>query len=138
MAVANSQYRIAVTDDGGGAWYGFNQHGDFILNNDKRKANGRALVPAGGNVLVINWAGDFAGGVSVASAMTVSDTLTARKNLVVEGTLIVKDLTVTNLKVSNLTVTGSLNLSGLKAPPSGVSTDRLLIDPKTGTVYMAD
>jgi len=44
----------------------FNEHADLILSNPSRSSSGRALVAAGGNQLIINWASDFTGGVAIA------------------------------------------------------------------------
>lgn len=43
----------------------FGSQGDLYLENDVRNSKGRAIVPADGSMLAINFANDFSGGVNI-------------------------------------------------------------------------
>lgn len=53
------------TNAGDKPTFTFNTAGDFIMDNPARKSSGRALVANVEDVLVINFAKDFAGGVHI-------------------------------------------------------------------------
>ena len=48
----------------------FNAHADLILSNPARKSQGRALVCGHNDTLIINYAGDFKGGLQIAGLKT--------------------------------------------------------------------
>lgn len=122
------EYTIHV-DSGDESNLTFTQSGELILENVTRGSKGRALVPDAGDMLTINYAKEFAGGVNIEGQVAMPDlgNLAAGTG----GTDFV------HVDSSGKLYKGGAQLT-LPPVPAGLETDYVRIDPLTGKLYMKD
>jgi len=99
---------------------------DFKLGTDDQVSRGnsglsRALVKDGGNVLVINYDGDYNGGTKIASALRIEGDLSMNGTSIITSSRVLQNVTADANILSSGTV-GAARLSGSYTGITGIGT----------------